>query len=78
MPQSYAGAVKGPDKIVFNLKDVNKADVFTRGVTEGTMRLQRYYKQYSLYMVERAEVVVSNYNHSVGKYPNPPPKHGIR
>lgn len=77
MPQSYAGAVRGKPKIIFNLKDVNKADVFIRGVSEDTMRFQKYYKQYSLYMVERAEVIVDNHNHHLGKYP-PLTKHGIR
>jgi hypothetical protein len=78
MPQSYTGAVKGPDKIVFNLKDVNKVNVFTRDVTEGTMIYQRYYKQYSLYMVEHAEHVVELHNYNLGKYPKPRPKHAIR
>jgi len=71
MPRSYASAVKGPDKIVFNLEDVNKADVFTRDVTEGTMRLQKYYKEYSLYMVENAEYIADEHNDNLGKYPKP-------
>jgi len=78
MSQSYADAVKGPPKIIFNLEDVNKADVFTRDVRESPMLYQKYYRQYSMYMVEHAEYVAELHNYKLGKYPNPPPKHGIR
>lgn len=64
-------------KIVFNLKDVNKAPELTCGVSARTMHFQRFYKDYSLYMVEHAEVVAHNHNNKLGKYPNPRPKHGI-
>ena len=78
MSKSYSSAVKGSQKIIFNLKDVNKADVFTRDVSDRTMLFQSYYKQYSLYMVDRAECVVARHNFNLGKYPNPRQKHGIK
>lgn len=65
-------------KIVFNLRDVNKAPVLTYGVSARTMAFQKYYKEYSMYMVEHAEVLVHNHNIHWGKYPNPRPKHGIK
>lgn len=65
-------------KIVFNLRDVNKAPELTHGVSERTMMFQKYYKEYSMYMVEHAEVLVHNHNNHLGKYPNPRPKHGIQ
>lgn len=80
---SYSQAVQQSKKnkcpkMVFNLKDVNKAPELTHGVSERTLHFQRFYKQYSMYMVEHAEVLVHNHNNLLGKYPNPQPKHGIR
>lgn len=78
MSPSYADIVKKSQTIVFNLKDVNKADVFTRDISEKTIMYQMYYKRPSMYMVEHAEYVVALHNYKLGKYPKPYPKHGIR
>lgn len=65
-------------KIVFNLRDVNKAPELTHGISENVMHFQRFYKKYSMYMVEHAEVVAHNHNIHLGKYPNPRPKRDIK
>lgn len=65
-------------KIVFNLRDVNKAPELTHGVSENVMHFQRFYKEYSMYLVEHAEVRAHNHNIHLGKYPNPRPKRGIK
>ena len=80
---SYSQAVQTTNKtkcpkMVFNLRDVNKAPELTHGVSENVMHFQRYHKQYSMYMVEHAEVRAHNHNIHLGKYPNPRPKRGIK
>ena len=80
---SYSQAVQTTNKtkcpkIVFNLRDVNKAQELTHDVSADVMLLQRFNKHFSRYMVEHAEVVVHNHNIDLGKYPNPRPKRGIK
>jgi len=41
-------------EVVFNLGDVNKAPVLTREVSDEIMHFQRFYKEYSLRIVEIA------------------------
>ena len=74
---SYAAAVKG-NKIVFNLRDVNKAPELVKGVPPSHMFYQQYDKRISLFMVENAYAACALHNYKLGKYPQPQPKHGIR
>ena len=75
---SYAVAVKGPDKIVFNLCDVNKSPELIKDLPDDIMFLQRFDKHFSRYMVDNAYAVCALNNFKLGKYPTPRPKHGIR
>lgn len=75
---SYADAVKGQKKIVFNLGDVNKAPQLVKGVPQSHMFYQQYDKRISLYMVENAYALCALNNFKNGVYPKPQPKHGIR
>ena len=65
-------------KMVFNLRDVNKEPELTHGVSERTMMFQKYYKEYSMYMVEHAYAITHSNNFKNGVYPNPRPKHDIQ
>lgn len=65
-------------KMVFNLRDVNKDPELTYGVSERTMMFQKYYKEYSMYMVEHAYAITHSNNFKNGVYPNPRPKHDIQ
>lgn len=78
MSLSYADAVKGYKKIVFNLGDVNKAPELINDLPEDIMHYQRFNKRFSIYMVENAYSVCAYNNFKNGRYPNPRPKHGIR
>lgn len=75
---SYADAVKGQKKIVFNLSDVNKAPELVSDIPRDIMQYQRFYKRFSIYMVENAYYVCALNNFKNGVYPKPQPKHGIR
>jgi len=75
---SYADAVKGPKKIVFNLVDVNKVPELVKGVPQGHMFYQKVDKRFSIYMVDHAYSVCALNNFKNGVYPKPYPKHGIR
>lgn len=65
-------------KVVFNLGDVNKAPVLTREVSDEIMHLQRFYKEYSLRIVEIASLTVEIHNFRIKTQPNPRPKRGIK
>lgn len=73
---SYTNAVK-ENKIVFNLKDVNKAPELVKGVPQSYMFYQQFDKRISLYMVENAYIVCDLNNFKYGVYPKPYPKRGI-
>ena len=75
---SYADAVKGQKKIVFNLRDVNKAPELVSDLPRDIMHYQRFYKRFSIYMVENAYSVCAHNNFKNGVYPKPQPKHGIK
>tara|TARA_R110002074_G_scaffold393994_1_gene581040 strand:- start:287 stop:592 length:306 start_codon:yes stop_codon:yes gene_type:complete len=49
-------------KVVFNLGDVNKAPVLTREISDEIMHFQKSYKEYSLYMVVNASLIVEIHN----------------
>jgi hypothetical protein len=74
---SYAGAVKG-NKIVFNLRDMNKAPELINDLPRVIMHYQRFDKRISIYMIDNAANVCSLNNFKLGVYPKPQPKHGIR
>jgi len=63
-------------KVVFNLGDVNKAPVLTREISDEIMYFQRFYKQYSMHMVENALLIVEIHNFRIKTQPNPKPKIG--
>lgn len=65
-------------KVVFNLGDVNKTPVLTREISDEIMHFQRFYKQYSLHMVENALLIVEIHNFRIKTQPNPRPKRGIK
>lgn len=65
-------------KVVFNLGDVNKAPVLTRQVSDEIMHFQRFYKAYSLRVVEIASLTVEIHNFRIKTQPNPRPKRGIK
>lgn len=74
---SYADTAKG-NKIVFNLKDVNKAPELVVGVPQSHMFYQQFDKRISLYMVENAYALCALNNFRIREYPKPQQKHGIR
>jgi hypothetical protein len=71
---SYAAAVKGPEKIVFNLVDVNKAPELIKDVPPRAMFYQKYDKRFSIYMVDHAYAACHLNNFINGAYPKPYPK----
>jgi len=65
-------------KVVFNLGDVNKAPVLTREISDEIMYFQKFFKAYSLHMVENASLIVEIHNFRIKTQPNPRSKRGFK
>jgi hypothetical protein len=61
---NYAAAVTttAPSKIVWNLKDLNKADFFTVGLAPQILMYQRVDKGMSMYMITNAHIRTRAHN----------------
>ena len=60
---------KSSSKIIFNLKDVNKAPEFNDGIPFSESAYQFYNKRISMFFVEHAQKIVERHNFLLDEYP---------